>query len=73
MKHLEIDGVVTLTKLSQLASPDRTPEKGDVPAVVIDVETTGLNSERDEVIQIALRPFFVSPTTGEISGIKIKK
>lgn len=70
MKHLEIDGAVTITKLLQLASPDRKPEKGDVTAVVIDVETTGLNSEKDEVIQIAMRPFFVSPATGEVSGIK---
>jgi DNA polymerase-3 subunit epsilon len=70
MKHLEHNGKVTLTKLTQLESPDREPAKGDVPAVVLDVETTGLNSDRDEVIQIAMRPFFVSPTTGEVSGVK---
>ena len=70
MKHLEIDGIVTLAKLMQLDAPDREPEKGDVPAVILDVETTGLNVEKGEVIQIALRPFFVSPTTGEISGVK---
>ena len=70
MKHLQKDGVVTLSKLESLASPDREPQQGDVPAVIIDVETTGLNKENDEIIQIAMRPFFVSPTTGEVSGVK---
>lgn len=70
MKHLAVDGVVTLQKLEKLATPDREPQPGDVPAVIIDVETTGLNKDRDEVIQIAMRPFFVSPETGEVSSIK---
>ncbi len=70
MKHLEIDGRVTLEKLIQLAPPDREPEDGDVPAVILDVETTGLNVEKGQIIQIALRPFFVSPTTGQVSGVK---
>ena len=39
-------------------------------AAILDVETTGLNHEKDEVIQIAVRPFFVSPATGEVSGLK---
>ena len=70
MKHLEIDGQVVLTKLDGLAPPDRDPADGDVPAVIVDVETTGLNHQRDEVIQIALRPFFVNPKTGEVTGVK---
>ena len=70
MKHLEIDGQVVLTKLEGLAPPDRDPADGDVPAVIVDVETTGLNHQRDEVIQIALRPFFVNPKTGEVTGVK---
>jgi len=70
MKHLEIDGKVTLTKLMSLDAPDREPEPGDVPGVILDVETTGLNKDKNEIIQIALRPFFVSPSTGEVSGVK---
>ena len=70
MKHLELDGKVLLNKLEDLDAPDREPSDGDVVAVILDVETTGLNHERDEVIQIALRPFFVNPTTGEVSGLK---
>ena len=70
MKHLELDGKVLLNKLINLDEPDRAPEEGDVVAAILDVETTGLNHERDEVIQIAIRPFFVSPTTGEVSGLR---
>ena len=70
MKHLEQNGQVILEKLANLETPDREPADGDVPAVIIDVETTGLNHEKDEIIQIAVRPFFVNPSTGEVSGIK---
>lgn len=71
MKHLENkDGLVVLTKFLGLAAPDRGSETGDVPAVVLDVETTGLRADKDEIIQIAIRPFFVNPQTGQISGIK---
>ncbi len=72
MRHLERDGMqtVTLERLTELAEPDRSPRAGDVPAVIVDVETTGLHHETDDVIQIALRPFFVNPETGEVSGLK---
>ena len=70
MKHLEVDGIVTLSKLEELDPPDRGPEEGDVVAAIIDVETTGLNHTKDEVIQIAIRPFFVNPTTGDVSGLR---
>jgi DNA polymerase-3 subunit epsilon len=70
MKHLELDGRVLLNKLDFLGAPDREPEDGDVVAAVLDVETTGLNHQKDEIIQIAIRPFFVSPLTGEVSGMK---
>jgi len=72
LKHLETNGIgtVTLQRLKELAEPDRGPRPGDVPAVVLDVETTGLQHETGDVIQIALRPFFVNPETGEVSGLK---
>ena len=70
MKHLEVDGIVTLNKLGELEPPDRDPADGDVVAAVVDVETTGLNHMKDEIIQIAIRPFFVNPTSGEVSGLK---
>jgi len=70
MKHLEKDGKVLLDKFNSLDSPDREPQDGDVPVVILDVETTGLNHEKDEIIQIALRPFFVNPLSGEVSGVK---
>ena len=70
MKHLELNGTVVLSKLENLDPPDRGPEEGDIVAAVVDVETTGLNHMKDEIIQIAIRPFFVSPKTGEVSGLK---
>jgi DNA polymerase-3 subunit epsilon len=70
MKHLELDGKVLLNKLQEIGAADRDPEDGDVVAAILDVETTGLNHLKDEVIQIAIRCFFVSPSTGEVSGIK---
>jgi DNA polymerase-3 subunit epsilon len=70
MKHLEKDGAVTLYRLANLDPPDRETKDGDVPAIILDVETTGLNKEKDEIIQIAIRPIFVSPETGEVSGVK---
>jgi DNA polymerase-3 subunit epsilon len=70
MKHLEVDGKVLLDKLIDLDPPDREPADGDIVAAVVDVETTGLNHLKDEVIQIAIRPFFVNATTGEVSGLK---
>ena len=72
MRHLETNGIgtVTIQRLTELSGPDREPRVGDVPGVVLDVETTGLQHETDDVIQIALRPFFVDPKTGEVSGLK---
>ena len=70
MKHLELDGKVLLNRLKNLEPPDRDPADGDVVAAVLDVETTGLNHLKDEIIQIAIRPFFVNPQTGEVSGLK---
>ena len=52
MKHLELDGQVILNKLADLSPPDREPADGDVVAAVVDVETTGLNHLKDEIIQI---------------------
>jgi len=70
MKHLEKNGVVTLTKLESLDSVDCDRDPSHIPAVVIDVETTGFDSSSDHLIQIALRPFMVCPNTGLVSAIK---
>ena len=70
MKHLEKDGIVTLQKLMSLEAADCGRSQSHIPAVVIDVETTGFDASTDHLIQIALRPFLVCPETGSIAAIK---
>jgi len=70
MKHLEKNGIVTLQKLLTLDGVDCDRTSSHVPAVVIDVETTGFDSTSDALIQIALRPFLVCLETGQVSVIK---
>jgi DNA polymerase-3 subunit epsilon len=55
--------------LRRLRLPDRfnDPHGGLIKrAVVIDVETTGLSTRNDDVIQLALLPFDYEPNTGRI-------
>jgi DNA polymerase-3 subunit epsilon len=35
----------------------------------VDVETTGLDTETDEIIEVALLPFDYDPATGEIVAV----
>jgi DNA polymerase-3 subunit epsilon len=48
------------------AEPDGTPT---YRALYADVETTGLDTERDNIIQLALLPFEYAPSTGRIYGV----
>jgi DNA polymerase-3 subunit epsilon len=55
--------------LRGLCLPDRfnDPSGGLIKrAVVIDVETTGLSTERDDVVQLAIFPFDYEPESGRI-------
>ena len=55
--------------LGRLNLPDRfnNPQDGAVRrAVVVDVETTGLSTEKDEVIQLAILPFDYEVESGRI-------
>ena len=70
MKHLERDGVVTLHKLESLDPVDCARATTHIPIVIVDVETTGFDSTKDHLIQIALRPLLVCPDTGKISALK---
>lgn len=70
MKHLEKNGTVTLQKLESLDLADCDRSANHVPIVIVDVETTGFNSESDHLIQIAMRPILVCPDTGKVSSIK---
>lgn len=48
------------------AQSDGTPT---YQALYVDVETTGLDTERDEIIQLALLPFEYAPSSGRIYGV----
>jgi DNA polymerase-3 subunit epsilon len=48
------------------AEADGTPT---YHALYVDVETTGLDTDRDDIIQLALLPFEYAPSTGRIYGV----
>ncbi|HIB85255.1 MAG TPA: hypothetical protein EYO59_11865, partial [Chromatiaceae bacterium] len=55
--------------LRRLHMPERfnNPQDESIKhAAVIDVETTGLSTEKDEVIQLAILPFDYEPESGRI-------
>ncbi len=73
MKALSEDGkTVTINKFEKLEPPSRKREAGDELVIIIDVETTGLAADHDRVIQLAMRPFYVDVSTGEVTGIAKK-
>lgn len=55
-----------LQPVGRYAEPDGTPT---LTALFLDVETTGLDTERDAVFQLALLPFEYAPATGRIYGV----
>jgi DNA polymerase-3 subunit epsilon len=56
-----------LRRLRQAEHMSRAPA-GTRRAVLADVETTGLDCDRDEIIELAMVPFFYTPK-GEIVGV----
>ncbi len=64
---------ISNVRLSRLLRSLRLPERFNDASggltkrgVVIDVETTGLSTERDDVVQLAVLPFDYEPDTGRI-------
>jgi len=63
---------VTLRQLetSMFRFPDAPSDQDLIKnGAVVDVETSGLSSERDQIIEIGIRPFRFNRTTGEVLSI----
>jgi DNA polymerase III subunit epsilon len=68
------ESTVTLEKFDGFGSTKTTDieslEQDDVKiAVAIDVETTGTDKNKDDVIEIGVRVFYFSPVSGKILGL----
>jgi DNA polymerase-3 subunit epsilon len=74
MRHLsDVNGEIILKRLDtdlivENASTDKV-SKDDKLILLLDIETTGLNPEKDEIIQISILPFFVNDAYS-ITGYK---
>ena len=70
MKHLTKNGkTVTINLMEKLDPPECERSQGDLAVVFLDVETTGLNSYKDRVIQLCLRPVLLNRETYQVSAI----
>jgi DNA polymerase-3 subunit epsilon len=65
---LERHGDYRVLRRLRPTEPLREAPAGTRRAVLVDVETTGLDFETDEIIELAMVPFFYTPA-GEIVGI----
>jgi DNA polymerase-3 subunit epsilon len=65
---LEANGDYRVLRRLRPPEPMREPPAGARRAILADVETTGLDCEKDEIIELAMVPFFYS-LAGEILGV----
>jgi len=65
---LEAHGDYRVLRRLRPPEPMREPPAGARRAILADVETTGLDCEKDEIIELAMVPFFYS-LAGEILGV----
>ncbi len=65
---LEAQGNFRVLRRLRPTAPMRDAPVGTRRALMVDVETTGLDTDKDEIIELAMVPFFYS-ADGEIVGI----
>lgn len=72
MKHLEDknSGTVTLRRLDELDPPDQAQKSTDKLGIILDIETSGLDPENGDIIEISILPFTYDPETYAVTGYK---
>tara|TARA_B100000131_G_scaffold279075_1_gene284015 strand:- start:71 stop:919 length:849 start_codon:yes stop_codon:yes gene_type:complete len=70
LKHLcKNNESITLYKFKKLEKPESTRNKNDLAVIFLDVETTGLDFSRDQVIQLCIRPVLFNSENYSVSAI----
>ena len=72
-KNIDETGkIATLHKFEKLDSPTKDKTSGDKLGIILDLETTGLSREHDEIIEVAFRPFYFCSQFFEVTKLARK-
>ena len=72
-KNIDKTGkTATLYKFDKLDSPNKEKSDSDKLGIILDLETTGLSREHDEIIEVAFRPFYFCSQFFEVTSLARK-
>ena len=72
-KNIDETGkIATLYKFEKLDSTLKNKSVGDKLGIILDLETTGLSRDHDEIIEVAFRPFYFCPQLFEVTSLARK-